>query len=131
MDQSSALNNVRILLVDDDEEDYLIIKYLFGKIKDAHSVLDWVSSSEEAVDRIKKAEHDVYLIDYRLDAQTGLDVLRDANAMERSEPFILLTGVGDHDIEQASLKLAASDYLVKKNLSSRLFWRSLLVYFQN
>jgi signal transduction histidine kinase len=118
MEQSSTHNLVKILLVDDDEEDYFIIKRLFAMMRGIDSELDWVSSSAEAIKAIKEAKHDAYLIDYRLDALTGLDVLQQVNAIQRSEPFILLTGVGDHDIERESLQLAASDYLVKKNLTS-------------
>jgi two-component system sensor histidine kinase/response regulator len=126
MEQSSSFEDkIKVLLVDDDEEDYLIIKHLFSSMKGAECNLDWVSSSEEAVGRINKAEHDVYLIDYRLDAQTGLDVLEQVAARDRGEPFILMTGVGDVGIERESLELAASDYLVKKNLTSENLSRAI------
>lgn len=123
------LNNtpqvVRVLLVDDDEEDYLIIKHLFSSMKSIDSTLEWVSSSDEAIEKIKEATHDVYLIDYRLDARTGLDVLEEVKADHRSEPFILLTGVGDQGVERQSLALAASDYLVKKGLTSESLARTV------
>lgn len=123
------LNNtpqvVRVLLVDDDEEDYLIIKHLFRSMKSIDSTLEWVSSSDDAIEKIKEAKHDAYLIDYRLDARTGLDVLEEVQADHRSEPFILLTGVGDQGIERQSLALSASDYLVKKGLTSENLARTL------
>lgn len=118
MDRNSTRNTVKILLVDDDEEDYFIIKRLFSQMRGIESDLEWVSSSAEAIQKINDRAHDAYLIDYRLDALTGLDVLQEVNALNRTEPFILLTGVGDHDIERESLQLAASDYLVKKFLTS-------------
>lgn len=118
METSSTPDNVRVLLVDDDEEDYLIIRHLFSSMKSIETTLDWVSSSDEAIDRIKSGQYDAYLIDYRIDGRTGLDVLQEVNALERLEPFILLTGVGDYGVERESLQLAASDYLIKKNLTS-------------
>jgi two-component system, sensor histidine kinase and response regulator len=125
MEQSNLPTVVKVLLVDDDEEDYLIIKHLFNSMKSIENQLEWVSSSEEAIEKIKESRHDAYLIDYRLDARTGLDVLREVNAHERSEPFILLTGVGDQGIERKSLALAASDYLVKSGLTSESLAKAL------
>jgi two-component system sensor histidine kinase/response regulator len=126
MEQNSSFEEkIKVLLVDDDEEDYLIIKRLFALMKSTNSQLDWVSSSEEAIKAINKEEHDAYLIDYRLDALTGLDVLQEVHAGERGEPFILLTGVGDVGIERESLELAASDYLIKGNLTSDNLSRAL------
>jgi signal transduction histidine kinase len=115
----------KVLLVDDDEEDYFIIKRLFRGMSNSQFTLDWVSTSEEAIKAIKNADHDLYLIDYRLDARTGLDVLQEVNASERAEPFILLTGVGDRAIEEESLQLAASDYVVKKQLTSDVLSRTI------
>lgn len=125
MEQASSPELIKVLLVDDDEEDYLIIKHLFASMKSIRTELEWASSSDEAIERIQESGHDAYLIDYRLDARTGLDVLQEVNAHERSEPFILLTGVGDQGIERESLQLAASDYLVKKNLTSDNLARTL------
>lgn len=123
------LNNqhgiIRVLLVDDDEEDYFIINRLFRSMKSVNTHVEWISSSDEAIERIKQAQHDAYFIDYRIDARTGLDILQEVNALERVEPFILMTGVGDQAIEKESLKLAASDYLVKKNLTSDSLARAL------
>jgi signal transduction histidine kinase len=125
MEQNNTPQVVRVLLVDDDEEDYLIIRHLFNSMKSIESELEWVASSDEAIEKIKEARHDAYLIDYRLDARTGLDVLEEVGADRRSEPFILLTGVGDQGIERQSLELSASDYLVKKGLTSDNLARTL------
>lgn len=125
MTLNNASEAVRVLLVDDDEDDYIIIKRLFTSMKGIKSQLEWVSSSTEAIARIKAEEHDAYLIDYRIDARTGLDVLQEADAFQRIEPFILLTGVGDQGIERESLHLAASDYLVKKDLTSDALARTI------
>lgn len=125
MDLDTSKKTIRVLLVDDDEEDFFIIKRLFSSMKGADCDLEWVSSSSEAIVRIKEAIHDVYLIDYRLDALTGLDVLQEVNALDRAEPFVLLTGVGDQEVERESLQLAASDYIVKKNLTSDILARTI------
>jgi signal transduction histidine kinase len=124
MDQKTP-KLVRVLLVDDDEDDFIIIKKLISQIKDSSFTLDWTSSFDEAILLIESRSHDLYLIDYRLGAQTGLDLLRIVLPQERSEPFILLTGAGDHDIERQSMKLAAADYLVKGTFDTHLLSRTL------
>lgn len=118
MNRNSTLDIVRVLLVDDDEEDYLIIRHLFDSMKTIKCELEWVSTSSEATKRVADKAHDAYLIDYRIDGQTGLDILHEAGARTRSEPFILLTGIDDHEIERRSLEEAAADFLVKKGLTS-------------
>jgi two-component system, sensor histidine kinase and response regulator len=124
MDQET-FKNVRVLLVDDDEDDYFIIKKIFGQINDSPFHLDWTPSFDEAASLIDARKHDIYLIDYRLGEHTGLDLLRLALPQDRPEPFILLTGASDHNIERRSMKLAAADYLVKGSFDAQLLSRTL------
>jgi len=125
MEVNNSLRPIRVLLIDDDEEDYLIIKRLFVASNSNYSQIDWVSSSDKAIEIISEGSYDAYLVDYRIDGRTGLDLLKEVNAIEKAEPFILLTGVGDVDIERESLRYAASDYLIKKNLTSDNLARTL------
>ena len=124
MDQS-FLKNIRVLLVDDDEDDALIIRKLFSGNHSSQFTFDWESEYDTAIDRIRQSDHDVYLIDYRLGGRTGLDLLEDLDVVDRPEPFILLTGVGDERIEFQSLKFAAADFLVKQSLSSNALVRAI------
>lgn len=116
---------IKVLLVDDDEDDYLIIKRVFAAIPDSPFVLTWCSDYAEAKAAIDQKQYDIYLIDYRLGAHTGLELLEYARPYNRSEPFILLTGVGDKTIENKSMKLAAADYLVKGTFNADLLSRTL------
>ena len=65
-----------ILLVDDDEEDYLITRDIVEEVNHRRYTLDWVQSYEQALGLIRARSHDVYLIDYRLGALSGLDLIR-------------------------------------------------------
>jgi signal transduction histidine kinase len=116
---------IKVLLVDDDEDDYLIISRVFSHIPDSPFQLEWCSNFDKAMTLIDACDHDIYLIDYRLSGQTGLELLEYAQPYKRSEPFILLTGVGDREIEIRSMKLAAADYLVKGTINAELLARTL------
>jgi signal transduction histidine kinase len=125
MDLELFSRQVRVLVIDDDEEDYFILKKTFQKIPDSPFVLEWTPSFEEGLKLIRSRQHDIFLIDYRLGEHTGLELLRLAEAERRSEPFILLTGNGDREIEWRSMKLAAADYLIKNTLNSEVLSRAL------
>lgn len=117
--------NISVLLVDDDEDDYIIIKRTFAQIPDSPFSLRWCSDFEAAKELIESRAFDIFLIDYRLGAHTGLELLEAADAKRRSEPFILLTGAGDARIEHKSMELAAADYLVKGSLEPDALSRAL------
>lgn len=114
---------IRALLVDDDEDDYFIIKRLFEKMPKNTFVLDWVDSIDTATQSIATDRHDVYLIDYRLGAGTGLELLSDFNLPAKKQPFIILTGAGDKQIETKAMKMGVADYLVKGEFDTDLLAR--------
>lgn len=124
------LKGVRVLLVDDDEDDFLIIKKTFQQIEDSPFELEWVADYDTAKELILADKHDVYLIDYRLGEHNGLELLRIAMPEKRVQPFILLTGVGNESVEWKSLELAASDYLVKGAFNAQLLSRTLFYALQ-
>jgi len=114
-----------ILLVDDDEDDYLIIRNLLAKIPDSPFKIDWISSPDEARKVIAEATHDIYLVDYRLGAENGLELLSTFDLVHRPEPFIILTGAGDERAERRAMKMGVADYLVKGSLDTELLSRVL------
>lgn len=116
---------VKILLVEDDEDDYMITKTLIAEIKNWRGILEWVSSYEEALKKLKSNEYDVYLFDYRLGEKTGIDLLKEAIESGCKVPIILLTGQGDHDVDIEAMRLGASDYLVKDEINVHLIERSI------
>ena len=69
--------------------------------------------------------HDIYLLDYRLRGQTGLDLLNDLAAENCKVPIILLTGQGDHYIDMEAMNAGAMDFLVKGEIDSNLLERSI------
>ncbi len=116
---------VTVLLIDDDEDDYIIVKQVFKKIYESPFKLEWCASYEKAKQLIENHTYDIYLIDYHLGEHSGLDLLASAHPHERPEPFIMLTGVGDRETEKRSIQLGAADYLVKGAFGAELLSRTL------
>lgn len=117
---------IRILLVEDDPDDYALMCELVEEIGDAqHYQLDWSVGIEDALDDLRKSAHDVYLVDFRLGAYTGLDLLHMAALDAACPPVIILTGVGNSDIDRQVMAAGAADYLVKDRLDAVSLERSL------
>ncbi|GAB4414130.1 MAG: hypothetical protein OHK0039_21710 [Bacteroidia bacterium] len=118
-------DKISILLVDDDEEDYLITLDLLEEIKYQQYELDWIDNYRQAQAVIRRQEHDVYLVDFRLGAENGLELIRDALAAGSQAPMILLTGQGDFETDARAMRIGASDYLIKSQLTAAQLERSI------
>jgi len=116
---------VRVLLVDDDRDDYILTRDLFAEMSGERYTLDWVSDYDVALKGICRGEHDVYLLDFRLGRRNGLELLREARATSCKGPAILLTGQEEHDIDVAAMQAGAADYLDKSRLDAALLERSI------
>jgi diguanylate cyclase (GGDEF)-like protein len=119
-------HNIHILLVEDDEDDYHILRDCLMD-QDNHSVfqLDWVETYQAGLKDIERGDHDIYLIDLYLGANSGLDLLKEAVQAGCQAPLIMITGQSDREIDQAALMAGAMDYLVKGNLDGPLLERSI------
>jgi two-component system cell cycle sensor histidine kinase/response regulator CckA len=116
---------LRILLVDDDKDDYVITSDLLTEIRGEKFNLEWVDTYEIALTAMAHNQHDVYLIDYRLGEHTGLELISEAIEDGCTAPLILLTGQGDRAVDVEAMKRGAADYLVKSQIDAPLLERSI------
>ncbi|MBD2411113.1 hybrid sensor histidine kinase/response regulator [Nostoc calcicola FACHB-389] len=116
---------IKVLFVDDDEDDYILTRYWFSEFQAADCELQWVDNYEAARSAIASHQHDIYLVDYRLGPHNGLELLREAIANGCYSPIILLTGQGDWEIDLEAMKAGAADYLEKSQLTAPLLERSI------
>src|ERR1043166_2000528 len=115
----------RVLLVDDDEDDYVMTREVLSGAATGVFQLDWASDYDQAVAMIERREHDVYLLDYRLGERSGLEILRAVGSKNPHSPMILLTGQGDDGIDLEAMREGAADYLIKGQLTADLLARSI------
>ena len=116
---------VRILIVDDDEDDLIIARDLFCEIDRDRYVIAWADNYENALQSMSVAQHDIYLIDYRLGAHNGLELLKEARRLGQEAPMILLTGMGDHEVDLRAMRAGAADFLVKGQITAQSLERSI------
>lgn len=118
-------DELKILVIDDDEDDFFIIcDYLKG-FTTYNLIIDWCHSYNDGFNKISQREYAIYLIDYRLSIKTGLDLINKAIKAGCQEPMILLTGKGNSEIDMGAMKAGAIDYLIKSELSTEKLERSI------
>lgn len=115
---------IHVLLVDDDEDSYLLTRRHLSKISGHRLHLEWAPSFERGLEMISEKRHNVYLLDYRLGAQTGLELLKAALALGCKAPIIMLT-TENPEVDAEAMKLGAADFLSKDKLDSSLLERSI------
>lgn len=120
---------IKVLLIDDDEEEYILLKSLMvpqpSEISKIFIDIHWVGTYEKAFKSILAQEYDAYLVDYHLGTQTGLDLINEAIRHGSKEAFILLTGHSDYEVDLAAMEAGAADFLVKSDVNFRLLEKSV------
>lgn len=117
----------KVLIVDDDEDYYIIISELLVQAEEVTFTVDWVDNYKEGLETLCTNQHDVYLLDYRLDLENGIKLLQNAIKGGCYKPIIMMTAMGNHDIDHQAIAMGASDYLVKGDmLNTTLLERSIL-----
>ncbi len=119
------MRNVKLLLVEDNEDDYnLVIAYL-NDIAKGQYALDWARTPDEARCLFAKGTHDVCLMDCHLGSANGLTLVREAPELGFKGPIIVLTEQNDSRLDADALSAGAVDYLVKPNLNAEQLARAI------
>ena len=116
---------VRILIVDDDEDDFIILKEYISRIEGLQFQVDWCGKYKEAREKVCEGTYHLYFIDYVLGARSGLELIQESISGRCEEPFILLTGNGNHAIDLKAMESGAVDYLVKGELNTEKLERCI------
>jgi signal transduction histidine kinase/CheY-like chemotaxis protein len=116
---------VRVLVLDDNEDDFAFVKILLGKSFTCTYQLAWAPTEAAAREALQQGTFDVGLFDYKLGGTTGLEFLRALQGQQCEMPIILLTGSENPEIDQAALDAGAADYLCKSALDTTRLERAI------
>jgi signal transduction histidine kinase len=116
---------VRILLVDENENDYFLTRDLLADIPASKFQLDWLADPDAALQVISRQDHDLLLVDYRLGRIDGPSLIQTAIRLGCTAPMILLTGQEERAIDLEAMQIEAADFLEKGRLDSAMLARSI------
>ncbi|HEY1111401.1 MAG TPA: response regulator, partial [Opitutaceae bacterium] len=116
---------IRVLVLDDNEDDFAFVKILLNKSLAFAYQLTWAPTEKAALEALRNGGFDVGLFDYKLGGTTGLEILRKVQAQQCEIPVILLTGSENPEIDQAALDAGAADYLCKSALDTTRLERAI------
>src|SRR5690606_27510697 len=116
---------LKVLIIDDDEDDYFITSQLLKEVKAFPMEISWCYKIQEAEEKLKSNWYDFYFLDYRLGALTGLELLKQAIAGGCYKPIALLTVKGNYGIDRMAIVTGAYVYLVKGYINAEKLERSV------
>ena len=115
----------QILLVEDDEDDYILVNEWLSRAGRGESRLHWAENSTQAFGILEKENIDAILVDYDLGANNGLDFVRGAIEKGCLAPIIMLTGRGDYEVDIRAMDAGVSDFLGKGEVNPQLLERTI------
>ncbi len=100
----------RVLIADDEKN----MRWVLGQALTAegYEVVE-ASNGKEALAAVKEHGPDVIVLDHRMPAPDGMEVLRRLRAKGESVPVIMLTAHGNVETAVAAMKAGATEYLTK------------------
>lgn len=101
-----------ILLVEDNEDDR---DYLADAICNAspNYTVTAVATGQDACAVLARDGADCVILDFRLEAEDGIDILPQLKMIAPFVPVIMMSGQGSEAVAAQSIKAGASDYLIK------------------
>lgn len=119
-----APSPVRVLLVEDDEDDYVLVRELFQRLGLEYE-LAWAPSYDSGLQALEGARHDICLLDWALGSRGGLDLLAEAVRRRLTTPIIFLTAQREPQIVFRAMHSGAADFLLKSEIHPGLLERSI------
>ena len=105
------MSKIRVLLVDDEEE---LVSTLAERLSLRGIEAEWVTSAEEALQRVKDEHYDLAVLDVRIPRISGLKLKTKLEEIAPGMRFIFLTGHGsEDDFVAGAAEAGAGYYLVK------------------
>jgi PAS domain S-box-containing protein len=115
----------RILLVELNEEHFLLTRELLKQARGRLVHLDWAPTYSQADVLLHEQPYDAVLVEYDLGQLTGIDLIRRLRAQGLRLPLILYSGRSSYEVEVEAMEAGASLYITKEDINPLLLERSI------
>lgn len=127
----SDLKYIRILLVEDSEEDRELYKRRMKMRNDLFFEVTEASTIQQGLDAYRNWQFDCCLVDYNLPDGDGTTFIKQILAEEKTDPsiplaIIMVTGQGSEELAVEAMKLGIDDYITKKSISEGMLVQPLM-----
>jgi response regulator RpfG family c-di-GMP phosphodiesterase len=100
----------KILIVEDSKE---IIELLVDILISNKFIVNYISSGREAIEKVKKEDYQLVILDLQLPDKDGFEVLGEIKKINENLPVIILTGFGTTENIVKAIKIGAVDFIEK------------------
>ncbi len=111
----SPEKHLQVLVVEDDEADFLITRKSLLYLDCYQVGIDWATSVSDAVIKARSKHYDVVLVDFWLGMETGVPAINAFGTV--GTIVILLTGMPGEDVQTIALKAGARHCINKSQLT--------------
>lgn len=118
---------IRLLHVEDDETQQLIVRHHLEKAAEFQFVTTCVTSEDEAVDACRRGGVELVILDYHLTQGNGLSCLKRLRQLDPILPIVAISGIAGPTTAAELLHAGADDYIAKQDLRSDVLARSVRV----
>ena len=116
---------LQVLLVDDDEDSYVLTRDFLSEVRGQRYILDWAKNAQAGVAAVEAGNFDVALVDFYLGAYNGDAVIAELRRRKSAVPLILLTSEDSRQNDVAVMDAGADDFLVKGLLNPVVLERAI------
>ncbi|SEG44566.1 hybrid sensor histidine kinase/response regulator [Algoriphagus boritolerans] len=115
---------IRILYVDDDQEDQKLVSSILKTAKRNKYVVETAQTIDDALNKLKDS-YTLFLVGYNPGREEQLNLIKEIKAIRKYAPLIMLTGVDSDTLDKEILNLGAADYLIRGQFDTNTFERRL------
>ena len=120
-------DTITVLLVDDDEGFYTILKHILKKFQNKTFDIIWEAKGGNIIERLRQSPQvQIILMDYYLPNTTGLELTKQLYDAKLEIPIIFLTSNKDFRTAVEAIKFGAEDYLLKEDATDTVIPRTIL-----
>jgi len=116
---------VKILFIDREEGEYLLLADLLSRIHHTDYQLVWHNRLDDALPAIFGDDYDLVLLDYYWGDSTARDLLTAAKTQACVTPIVVMTDEMETEVDREAIHSGAADYLIKGQINTELLERTL------
>ena len=116
---------MRVLLIEDDQADAFLIQDMLLEATAGNAIVQHVTRLGDGIKLAADDVFDIIISDLGLPDSQGLDTVTALASEVKHLPFVVLTGLADHEVGLAAVNAGAQDYLVKGQVTGEMLVRAI------